>query len=552
MESSDVLSASAHSAHPPSITVERVPACSRFRITDFLDTKQRFLVYNVAHYESHPRVPRGVEDANPSARFLGCYATRDSIVVRAQALMEGTDGFALRVTPTFQFDVLCADQTLSNAERRSRILRVLRSLRAKKERDAAELQERATRAHLERLASTTTSASATAAAAAAAVATTESTAPPTAVRGGRAQKLTVKLQEYNWDMLEALAPSEDSELLRHDAASTRAGEGSTESESAGAGAGADAAAATEPAAPPSIMSLDDCEVPLMHRRVAQTHLLVAMLEDELHPFEPVFIAFKAGDNESVIERWMRDIAELLAPLSVLSVPLYEFGPLTGFDNTLTLEDHEYERSMNAHRPGLLAASEEELRDRIRREFRLDPDGAHAMWIRPGEEVKPHARRVFEMRSVTVKTLDAQGNVTNVEQLPSSSWRYLDDAEMTNLPRNVADVRAMAEGRLGSLTEAMTSRSHSAATSLIAGRDVALAPDVGAAAAAAAPAPAAAAPAAGTKGPMRVNGESAASAERRQRHEARATAVSTSANAQALPDTERVQSWMVDPSSDDDA
>jgi hypothetical protein len=448
--------AAAHVAAPASISVVRTPACTRFRLTDFLDSKQRFIVYNVAHYEGSPRVPRDVPDVHPSARFLGCYATRDTVIAKAQSIMENTDGFALRVTPTFQFDVLCADQMLSATDRRARVLRVLGTLRARKEQDAREMQERATRAHTERVRTN-------------AVATSSASASArVGVEGGRAQKLTVHLQEYNWELLETLAPSASagvldsgsaSGLFERAASASVAAAAAEEKEEKGDGEGR-----------PVVASLDDCEVPVTQRRAGQTHLLLSLIEDEDHPDEPVFLAYKASDNEAQIERWMKDIGELFAPLNVYSVPLYEFGPLSGFEESLTLDDKEYERGMNAHRPGLIAANEDDLRDRIRREFRMDPDGDNAIWIRPGEEVKQQHRRVFELRSVTVKTLDDAGNVTKVEQLPSSSWRYLDDAELRNLPRSVQDVRDLADGKLSALSEAMTQRSHAAATSLLTGRD----------------------------------------------------------------------------------
>jgi len=439
----------------PSVSVIRNPACTRFTVTDFLDPKQRFLVYNVAHYGGSPRVPRDVPDVHPSVRFLGAYASRDTVVSKARVIMESTDGFALRVTPTFQFDVLSSDQSLTSSDRRARVVRVLRRLRDKKEADALEMQERATRAHMDRVASSSS----------------VSLSRAAGVEGGRAQKLTVHLQEYNWELLDALLPSEGSEVMMSGSESAAASAGDNSSEAAGAGSGeGEGEGASADAGVSGVLSLDDVEVPMSVRRGGQTHIVLSLLEDDEHPEEPVFIAFKAGDNEDRIERWMKDLGELFAPLNVYSVPLYEFGPLSGFEESLTLSDKEYERGMNVHRPGMIAANEEELRDRIRREFRLDPDGDNAIWIRPGEEVRSTARRVFEMRSVTVKTLDERGNVTKVEELPSTSWRYLDEAELRNLPRNVQDVRDMSEGKLSSLTEAMTQRSHAAATSLLAGRD----------------------------------------------------------------------------------
>jgi hypothetical protein len=117
------------------------------------------------------------------------------------------------------------------------------------------------------------------------------------------------------------------------------------------------------------------------------------------------------------------------PVPVFCVPLYHWGPLAGFNETLSLDDEVYEERIRAQgRNVLLAPSEDGLRERIRKELRMDPDANYVIWLNDQQSVDRAPTRVFDVLRVTSRQIADDGTILSERTLDSSQWRYLTEDE----------------------------------------------------------------------------------------------------------------------------
>lgn len=112
--------------------------------------------------------------------------------------------------------------------------------------------------------------------------------------------------------------------------------------------------------------------------------------------EPVYIFLRAfsATQEHELDVYMANVRDAVAPMVVLAVPMYVWGPASGFDSAVTQQDRDYEESSRAAgRSVMLAPNMDVLRERIRLEYGVDPDSDAVTYLKP-----------------EAQTADADGNV----------------------------------------------------------------------------------------------------------------------------------------------
>lgn len=415
----------------PNVSVRTLPPDTSIQVEDLKDPRQSILAYNVSHYESVPTVPRGHPLAKPAVRLLGAYPTLQALMDVEEQLLQGCNQFTIRMSDTFRADILCANERMPWNERRRRILRVFDHLRYRfTVQQKNELIRRTMSKHLREWRK---------------LLAKKQGAPTKEDREIFSRHaLVIHLQQFNWDLIQALAPdTRRSETARPDivcdpGARVRvealkelhlrqdserranletpleelqvevavgdqgieipetelpveghrgvAAENEEEEEEEDDQRRRELRRARVEKRKTAVQSLDDVPFPTTLELRGQNVCVCTLLEDKEHPLEPVIIPWRMfhSSEETAIKAFMEDVSKLYAPLEVTCVKMYEFGPLDGFDQVLTEKDKEYEKKMrSSNHTTIMASSAEELRERIRREHGINPDDSTVVHFTDG-------------------------------------------------------------------------------------------------------------------------------------------------------------------------
>lgn len=163
-------------------------------------------------------------------------------------------------------------------------------------------------------------------------------APPRTMAGSLPRRnRTVKAMRYDWERLRAFAPNASNRERR------------------------------VPFLPATQTTIEN-ELPRPH---GQDFAVVAAHNSPQEPIYMFLAAFGRAESEQ-IDDFMRRCSDTVAPLTLLAVPIGEWGPVVGFERALSSTDREYERAAAAAgRPAVVAPDMETLQQRVMQEFGID-------------------------------------------------------------------------------------------------------------------------------------------------------------------------------------
>lgn len=314
------------------------------------DRKQSYCLYHCGHYRSIPLIIAS-ETSLPAFRLIGNYATALQVWDRYDTLLDSCNNFTIRVTPAFQFDVLCSYERLTYHERYIRIKRVLLAMRQYYDIDEPNrLNELITNSR----------------------------------HKNSENQPCVQLQKYNWNLLDSLLP-EDLDVQPECAYRLNPDE-MTLPEDTSINSDDDDLHSIELLTPEAeraayrrarldsnkknTRSIESICFPHELKKSDQKYMVLSLITDPEHLQEPIVIFFRSfRQNDSQLNDYVEILSNHLKPLEIFVVDMYTWGPLIGFDEVKTDADIDYES--NALKNGqriIVASNEEELEQRINEQF----------------------------------------------------------------------------------------------------------------------------------------------------------------------------------------